>query len=148
MANLLIVSVHIYSLSIYRASTIGTTRYCLTGSTKCHCFQGSSWKLLSLQALNNTAFRRQGNETDIDVVSEATVSQPWQLATLQEAANFSNGQEAERYRCVAELLSGMLHPDASQRMTAKQLAMQQWLRAYGTRELGPCPATLQKVLQR
>lgn len=83
-------------------------------------------------------------------MSEATGSQPWQLATVQEAANFSEGQEdaAERYRCVAELLSGMLHPDAGQRMTARQLAAQQCLRASGTTELGPCPATLQKVLQK
>ena len=42
----------------------------------------------------------------------------------------------------------MLQPKVAQRMTAKQLAAQQWLSNAGSSELGPCPEVLQKVLQK
>ena len=88
--------------------------------------------------------------SDSNEVSQAECSQPWQLLAVQQAANFSNerGNGGEQYGCVAKLLSGMLHPDVAQRLTAKQLATQQWLRGAGTSKLGPCPVVLQKVLQK
>ncbi|KAL3153330.1 hypothetical protein ABBQ38_011673 [Trebouxia sp. C0009 RCD-2024] len=122
----------------------------LVGADRLRGIQTSIQQQQADWALHNPAYRQQGNDTDVDTVSEAACSQPWQLATVQEAANFSDEKEsaAERRRCVAELLSGMLHPDAGQRTTARQLATQQWLQVCGTKELDPCPATMQKVLQR
>lgn len=69
---------------------------------------------------------------------------------VQTAADFNNEKESgvEQYGRVAKLLSGMLHPDVAQRLTAKQLATQQWLGVVGTGKLGPCPVALQKVLQQ
>lgn len=83
-------------------------------------------------------------------MSEAGCSQPWQLLAVQKAANFSNEREngIEQYDRVAELLSGMLHPNVAQRLTATQLATQQWLRVAGSGKLGPCPVVLQKALQK
>lgn len=83
-------------------------------------------------------------------MSQEDCSQPWQLLALQEAADFSNEREhgVQHYDCVTELLSGMLHVDVAQRLTAKQLASQQWLRIAGANKLDPCPTVLQKVLQK
>lgn len=83
-------------------------------------------------------------------MSEENCSQPWQLLALQEAADFSNETKdgVKQYNYVAELLSGMLHVDVAQRLTAKQLASQQWLRIAGANKLEPCPIVLQKVLQK
>ena len=67
---------------------------------------------------------------------------------MQKAADFSNENGCDQYGHVAELLSGMLHPDVAQRLTAKQLVTHQWLRIAGTSKLGPCPVALQKVLQK
>ena len=111
----------------------------------------TSFVSVLLQALHNPSYRAQCNKVDDSGPSEAKGGQPWQLVAMQEAADFSNANEdgAGRYGCVAELLSGMLHPDAAKRMTARQLAeQQQWLRVAGTSELGPCPAVLQKILQK
>lgn len=89
-------------------------------------------------------------------VSHEDCSQPWQLLALQEAADYGNEKEhgaqhhagVEHHACVTELLSGMLHVDVAQRLTAKQLASQQWLKNFGVGKLDPCPTILQKVLQK
>lgn len=83
-------------------------------------------------------------------VSHEDCSQPWQLLALQEAADYGNEKEhsVEHHACVTELLSGMLHVDVAQRLTAKQLASQQWLRNFGAGKFNPCPTILQKVLQK
>ena len=69
---------------------------------------------------------------------------------MQKAADFSKESEdaVEQSSQVAELLSGMLQPDVAQRVTAKQLATQQWLWVAGNGKLCPCPVALQKVLQK
>lgn len=69
---------------------------------------------------------------------------------MQNAADFGSKRKngGDQYGCVAELLSGMLHPDVAHRLTAKQLATQQWLRIAGSSKVGPCPVALQNVLQK
>ena len=103
-----------------------------------------------LQALHNPAYSRQSGETNPLECCEPSQSQPWQLQYIAEAADFGDSKQdaAERCRCVAELLAGMLQPDVAQRMTAKQLAAQQWLSDAGNSQLGPCPKVVQKILQK
>ena len=89
-----------------------------------------------VQAMNNPAYNSQ---------AVGTSEQPWQLAAMRTAADFDDNRVAaeERFQNVAALLSGMLHPNVSERMTAKQLTSLQWLLDAGSNELGACPVVLQ-----
>lgn len=92
---------------------------------------------LAVQAINNPAYNCEAAGT----ADSCESAQPWQLAAVQTAADFgdSNEEAAERYVHAAALLSGMLHPHIAQRMTAKQLASDSWLRQAGSSALGECP---------
>ena len=72
--------------------------------------------------------------------------QPWQLAAMQTAADFGGDKPAatERYQQIAAMLSGMLHPEVAERLTATQLAQQHWLQDAGSVDFGPCPIVLQR----
>ena len=98
-----------------------------------------------LQGTNNPAY-----QASCDASGQSDSHQPWQLVAMQEAADFSDSKEEAAERCsfVAKLLSGMLHPEVAQRMTAKQLAAQDWLSSVATQHLEPCPQFLKKVLQK
>ena len=63
---------------------------------------------------------------------------------MQTAADFSGDgvDAAERCQHVTSLLSGMLHPDVTHRLTAPQLASHQWLLEGGSSELVECPLKL------
>jgi len=75
---------------------------------------------------------------------ETAVKQPWQLAAMQKAADFSGSSQEASERCqhVTALLSGMLNPDVAQRMTARQLAGDKWLQHAGSSELAGGPVVL------
>jgi len=94
-----------------------------------HCF--------AVQAIKNPAYSTEAAGT----ADSCESAQPWQLAAMQTAADFgdSSKEAAERYVHAAALLSGMLHPQAAQRMTANQLASDLWLQQAGSSPLGECP---------
>ena len=67
--------------------------------------------------------------------------QPWQLAAMQKAADFGDDKAAAdgRYQQIAALLSGMLHPEVAERLTAA-LAAGCW--QYGSWALSNCASAL------
>jgi len=90
-----------------------------------------------VQAIKNPAYNIEAAGT----AESCESAQPWQLAAVQTAADFGDSSEeaAERYVHAAALLSGMLHPQVAERMTAKQLASDSWLQQAGSSAFGECP---------
>ena len=122
-----------------------------------------------LQAIHNPAYgqaaeklslaselAQQAVHASLDTAQAAIVNksvadstkQPWQLAAMQTAAEFDSdtAATADRYLQAAALLSGMLHPNVSERITAIQLVELQCFSDRRITDLQQCPDLIQRLL--
>ena len=97
-------------------------------------------------ALHGSACRAQA--AILSTSTAGSAQQPWQLAAMQTAADFDNdtAAAAERSQQVATLLSGMLHPKVTGRLSANQLVQLQCLKQRDSTGLQQCPDLIQSLL--
>jgi len=80
-------------------------------------------------------------QADSCIFNHLSMTYPAQLLATQEISQGLSHKIQDQFRRFSELLEGMLHPQAQERMTAKQMRSLKWLRDAAKVPLPKCPVS-------